>query len=206
MLANVQLRCGKQLLPGRTIHNPQWTRQLHHMLQLGQQPALCVGPETYLYVTDTKWDGCSHITKECSTQSSVIVFSSVSNSKGHAWQLLSVAQILPTYCVGRCHSQLPDPLHEKGSTLRVSRSIIRITCTIKPPSSWLEQWIEKELSMTRFLHLKTCLPVQVCLHTSPCTRMHTHMCACTRREQGPMQTHQETPSLTLAELQPLVSK
>lgn len=192
-------------------HTPEWNGQPHRTLLLVQHPSLCVGLETCLYFTGTKCHRCSHATKGCSTQSSVIGFSSASNGRGHACQLLSVAQILPTGCakaVRGCVSLTATFSACKGKS---SRSVsLRHLYYLHPKATFqlsgAVSW--KGLAIKRFLPLYPRLPVCVSTHTLY-THTHTHtcarMCVCLK-EQGPMQNHQEMPSLTLAELQPLVSK
>lgn len=96
------------------------------------RPSPVCWPQNPLYFTGTKCHGCSHTTKECRPRSSVIVFSSVSNGRGRACQLLAVAQILPTgqakiSAVGVCCSQPPYPLDPKGRALGMSRYAIHST-------------------------------------------------------------------------------
>lgn len=119
-------------------HTPEWTRKPHRMLQLIQQPALCVGLETCLYFTGTKCHGCSHTTEEHSTQSSIICFSSESSGRGHAavtncgpnsphW----LCKISAWVCV--THGYLT--LDMQREELSGSCYTILITCALTPPSS-----------------------------------------------------------------------
>lgn len=71
-----QLGCRNWWFFGRRTHSC--------MFQLVQWPALCVGLEICLYFTGTKCHRCSHTTKECSTQSSIIGFSSENYGREHA--------------------------------------------------------------------------------------------------------------------------
>lgn len=64
-------------------HIPEWTRKPHCMLQLVQWPVLYSGLETCLYFTGTECCGCSQTTKEYSTQSSIIGFSSENYGRGY---------------------------------------------------------------------------------------------------------------------------
>lgn len=163
-------------------HTPERTGKPHHMLQLVQRPALCVGLETCLYFTGTECHGCSHTTKECSPQPLAFPPKAMGEDM---LQLLPVAQILSPGCaksVRGCVSLTAALLSTcKGKS---SQSILLHHPFYLHPCSSFQ--LTRAMDWERICNKKLPSPLTLPAHTGKSTHTCFYMCAHT---DGHTETH-----------------